>query len=763
MRRLRTMRGGHSKCLWSHYLCAALALCLPTALGPSAARAADRALYVNPAAGRDSDPGTRARPFRTLAVAQAAARAAAVGATGDLHVWLRGGTYDCSRSPLSFTGADSGRNGCRVLYEAFPGETARLSGGRRIGGWTVYDSRRRIWSAPAHGLDFRQLYVDGRRAVRARWPHRTSDSDLGPYLRLIHWDDHGRTLAVHAADLPADLRGLTSTVEMVIKTHWDVAQLSIAAVSTSGGVTTVTPQEPGRATAFFPGRAEIYHAPGQTFYLENSYDLLGAPGEWFLDREADRAYYIPRPGEDMRKATVIVPVSEDVLDVRGASSLTFQGLTIEYAGWLPPPSERVGLQSGLVFDGTGGWNCVAIPGGVRVSGATDVRFKGCTIVHMGGVGLEISDSTRRVLVDRCHVYDISSVGIWDSSDPLISSPDDPRRCQGDVIRDCSVHDVGRDYTGAGGIVSLYSEGLQILHNEVYNSPYTGISVGAGSTDKPTSLRDNLISGNNVHDVMQLHDDNGGIYTQSLQPGTRITENWVHGIRRSGWAEANQVADVYLDNRSTDITVAHNALSEKWVGHRIKVQEDCGPLTVEDNDDPGAAVMAGPPRGLFSKARTAPPSIAPASYGDSLQTGCFLRAGQFLRGGDYTALMRPDGDFVVCRGPEHAETPIWETGTGGRAPGPYFATVSSRGRLQVFRGTPDRPGAVLWASNSIESPQGYFQMNMQTDGNLTLTPGLNRSGGLPEVWDSINYKTGTAFAVTGVTPSKSVYKKLAFWQ
>ena len=157
MRKLWTIRGGHRRWLWSHYLCAVLALCLPTALGPSAARAADRALYVDPVAGRDSDPGTRTRPFRTLTVAQATARAAAAGATGDLHVWLRGGTYDCSHGPLSFTSADSGRNGHRVVYEAFPGEAVDLSGGRWIGGWTVHDARRRIWSAPAHGLDFRQL------------------------------------------------------------------------------------------------------------------------------------------------------------------------------------------------------------------------------------------------------------------------------------------------------------------------------------------------------------------------------------------------------------------------------------------------------------------------------------------------------------------------------------------------------------------------------------------------------------------------------
>ena len=731
-------------------------LCLGIGPFQSTCGASVRSLYVNPTAGRDSNPGTATRPFRTLARAQDAARASAAGATDDLHICLAGGTYDLSGGPISFTAADSGRNGHRVIYESRRSDPARFSGGRRLTGWTLHDARRHIWSAHAGGLDFRQLYVNERRAIRARYPDRTSDSDLGPYLRLIDWDNRGRTLAVHASDIRAPWLGLTSTVEMVVNNHWDVARLHIASASVSPvsrDVVTVTPREPERSIAFEPNIDEMYHAPGQTFYFENSYDFLTAPGEWFLDQRAGTVYYIPRPGEDMTRARVIAPVAEDVLDVRGASHLVFRGLTVQYAGWLVPPNEMIGLQSGLVFHGTGGWDGVPIPGGVRVSGASDITFEGCTVDHMGGVGLEISDGADHVVVERCHVYDIASVGIWDSADPAVLPPGSPKRCREDMIRGCSVHDVGRDYTGAGGIVSLFSDGLQVLNNEVYNSPYTGISIGSGSTDRPTSLRNNIVSGNDVHDVMQLHDDNAGIYTQSLQPGTRITGNWVHGIRRSGWADANQVADVYLDNHSAGITVAHNALSERWVGKRIHVQADCGPLTVLGNDGPAAAAvaLAGPPPGLFPRAHTAAPSAPPAPYGGALQTGCFLRPGQYLQGGAYLALMRPDGDFVVCRGLGDARRPVWETGTGGQNGRPAFAAVSRRGRLEIFRGTPEHPGALLWASNSVKSSPGYFQANMQADGNLTVTPGLKSYGGPPEVWDSINNGTGTTFAASGGSP------------
>ncbi|MFM2092327.1 MAG: hypothetical protein RLZZ127_2816, partial [Planctomycetota bacterium] len=122
--------------------------------------------YVSPG-GRDSDPGTLQAPFRTLTRARDAVRAANTTMTADITVYLRGGYHRLGET-LTMTQADSGMNGHRVVWCAYPGERPIISGGRGIAGWSLHDAGKGIWKASVPGLETRQLYVNHRRAVRAR-------------------------------------------------------------------------------------------------------------------------------------------------------------------------------------------------------------------------------------------------------------------------------------------------------------------------------------------------------------------------------------------------------------------------------------------------------------------------------------------------------------------------------------------------------------------------------------------------------------------
>lgn len=139
--------------------------------------------YVSPA-GRDSWSGRLPAPkadgtdgpFASLPQARDAIRALKAEGTlrGPVSVQLRGGQYFLER-PVSFGPEDSGTEQGPISYEAYPGETPELIGGRRLtgyqspkaGGPIVYDlshGRSPSWTA-------RSLFVDGRREVRARYPN----------------------------------------------------------------------------------------------------------------------------------------------------------------------------------------------------------------------------------------------------------------------------------------------------------------------------------------------------------------------------------------------------------------------------------------------------------------------------------------------------------------------------------------------------------------------------------------------------------------
>ena len=86
-------------------------------------------------------------------------------------VYIHGGTYHLT-APLKFAEQDSGTAECPITYEAWRNEHPVFSGGRAITGWKeVTVDGKRLWAAQVPGSNFRELWINGRRATRARSPN----------------------------------------------------------------------------------------------------------------------------------------------------------------------------------------------------------------------------------------------------------------------------------------------------------------------------------------------------------------------------------------------------------------------------------------------------------------------------------------------------------------------------------------------------------------------------------------------------------------
>src|SRR5438876_2366363 len=209
-----------------------LALCGGSLFLFTQARAAvQTAYYVSPT-GSDSNSGTSiSAPFATLDHARQVVETVNGNMTGDIVVYLLGGTYTLN-STIAFTSSDSGTNGHQVIYEAYPGQTPVLSGGRQITGWTLHDSGKNIWQAPIPaGFDARQLYINGVRARRAQssaLPSGTSATSTGYVVP--------NTTLAHLLS-PKDL-------EFVYNGTWTNSRCDVAGVSSTSTQTTITMDSP---------------------------------------------------------------------------------------------------------------------------------------------------------------------------------------------------------------------------------------------------------------------------------------------------------------------------------------------------------------------------------------------------------------------------------------------------------------------------------------------------------------------------------------
>ena len=519
------------------------------------------AFYVAPSSmgGSDSNLGTRSEPFLTLERARKEVRNINKDMTADVIVYLRDGTYELEE-PLVFQAHDSGQNGYRVIYMAYPGEHPVITGGKRISGWIPVGNG--IYQANTNGLQFRQLYVNGEPGIRARTPNE------GNFNRLINWDEPDRTIVVRSSELQnlSDVSG----IEIVIHKEWTQNNLRLASFHLSDSEAHLIPLEPDRTKAF---RSHGYlRKKGQAYYLENAYEFLDAEGEWYLRAASNEVFYKPRAEENMSSIVAVAPKLVQLIRLQGTpdapvKNIDFRGIVLENSTWLEPSEEGFATgQADNIFKGTERTHReYQIPGAVHVQNAESIRFENNIFRHLGATAVTLWSGVRNSVVVGNTFQNISASGISVGMD-LEKHPTDPSQvCRDNVIKNNFITKVGRDYHSSVGIFAGYTEGLVIENNELADLPYTGISVGWGWTLEETALKNNLIKRNRVHHVMSLLSDGGGIYTLSKQPGTRIAENYIFNIVRSPWAGDFPVSGIYLDEGSSLIKLTNNLLENVPIG------------------------------------------------------------------------------------------------------------------------------------------------------------------------------------------------------
>jgi hypothetical protein len=545
--------------------------------GTGGSAVASGAIYVAPN-GDDSNPGTMAQPLRTVGKARDLVRGMTTGMTADITVYLRGGTYP-QTSTLTFSNADSGQNGRYVKYLAYTGEQPIITGGQPITGWTASTTGNGIYTASGITTPFRQLYVNGVKAIRARTPNLGTNGAFA-FNRLTGADNTAQNIQVASSEV-SNWNNFTK-VEMHVMTGWGDNTVRLASSSTTGSTAYLKVQSPESTILFdrpFP------HLGGQfggftkhCYYFENALEFLDQPGEWYLDEGKGVLSYKPRSGEDMSKAVVVAPMVETVVSIAGTSTtsqvgyLWFQGITFAHSTYMRPS------QSGFLDGQAGQYNITATTdnkqtvgrpaAGVSVMNANHIHFERNIFTQMGATGLDFISGTASDTVIGNVVTDIAgngiSIGKFTASDTteyhVPYNPSDKNEiCTGDTIKDNYIHNVTTEFQGGCGIAAGYPKQLDIEHNEIAYANYTGISVGYGWTSSVNAMSNNLINYNNVHHVTQIMADGAGLYTLSnQQPSSQMQYNYLHDYSTSQWADYGDNG-IYLDEQTSGYAVAHNAM------------------------------------------------------------------------------------------------------------------------------------------------------------------------------------------------------------
>ncbi|MGO8930883.1 MAG: right-handed parallel beta-helix repeat-containing protein [Limisphaerales bacterium] len=481
-------------------------------------------------------------------------------AVGDSPKILVGGGLFFVEAPVVLTPEDSG-----LVLAAWPGAKPVVSGGRPIAGWKEVSMQgRKLWAADIPSVRdgkwyFRELWVNGQRATRARYPNRGYLAIAELPDKTTEWTKGQTRFRFREGDLKA--WDSITNAEVLAMNRWVESRLPVTGVDEKERIVT------------FGKRAVFQLEAGDLYYAEGAFEFLDEPGEWYLDAAAGTLYYLPRPGEQIAGLHAIAPVFPQVVRIEGrpeagrfVERLVVRGLTFSHTEWCFPEGFHRGKSTPNISPapqaevGGFGQAAVGVPGAVWGEGLRDCAFEDCRFANLGDYGLELARGCQGNRVVRCEFTDLGAGGVKIGETAIRDRAEEQARAN--EISGCHIHDGGKMFASGIGVWIGQSPSNRVVHNLIHDFYYTGISIGWTWGYGRALATNNTVELNHVHHIGVKSDgdgpilsDMGGIYTLGNHMGTTIRNNLWHdiaGIRYGGWG-------IYFDEGTSGILAENNVV------------------------------------------------------------------------------------------------------------------------------------------------------------------------------------------------------------
>lgn len=489
-------------------------------------------IYVSES-GNDSADGTISAPLATISGAKEKAKSI----SGDVEVLFRAGTYTIADT-VSFTADDK----ANVTYKAYDGEKVVFTSGIPYTDFEecTVNGVRAFRKNVGKGEEISALFNGETTLNRTRYPEKG-------YLYPAKIDDKSclnpgaaetdggifcsyNAMFANPDDLP-DMKNPDSVVCRIL--HWWKDELL-----------PVKSYDDNTGYMEFTKGSSMAIRMGDRYFLENVFEALNEPKEWYFDKSDGMLYYIPEENENAEDVTLWGGKLETLIKVDGVDGISFENIIFRGNGFVVSPTQDC---SQAAYDAK---SCISY------ENASDFSIKNCEFRDLASCAVFMGAAVTDSAVDSCLFENIGAQAVYIKGNNV--PVDDSAVTKNITVTNNIVSGYGKIYYNAVAILVIHANSVDITHNEIHDGYYTAISVGWVWGYAYTVTYNNKICDNLIYNIGQgWLSDMGGIYTLGNQPGTVISGNVIHNVAADpdeggygGWG-------IYLDEGSAYILVEKN--------------------------------------------------------------------------------------------------------------------------------------------------------------------------------------------------------------
>jgi hypothetical protein len=439
--------------------------------------------YYVATTGDDAANGSQATPFKTLGKAKAAVRNLLQSSGDPINVYVRAGAYYLD-STLLFTPQDGGTATRPVTYSAYQNEKVILSGGRKITPtWSTYSGNIQV-ATIGTGYAFDMLFLnEDKLLIMARWPNFDSTKNLqgcGDYTsRISRWKSPvgGFVRAIHG-------------------NRWGSCSFIITGVN-GGSLTLKWVGDNGRGSTVIANEQMV----------ENIFEELDAPGEWFYDKTAGKLYLYPPAGANLSSSFVVGGMLEELIKVVGTASQKVQYLT--FSGFTLTHTHRTLFTRTYEQLTKSDWTIVRA-GVIFMKDAENITVKNCNFPNIGGNGVFISAYNRNHLIQNCDFTDIGATAVAIAGDPgaakkapdYTAGPANDNYPKGITVTNCYMYNNGMFEKQTSAVCISISQDVTVSHCTTHHGPRAGLNICDGT------FGGHIFEYNDVFDHVRESQDHG---------------------------------------------------------------------------------------------------------------------------------------------------------------------------------------------------------------------------------------------------------------